>query len=55
MSVHDINFSEEVLDFARYDNNNIGNVQVAKEGGELEIPKVVDVKRHDVTYITKMH
>jgi hypothetical protein len=45
MSVHDINFNEEVLlVFARYDNNNIGNVQVAYESGELEIPKVVDVE-----------
>jgi hypothetical protein len=39
------------LVFERYDNNNISNVQVACENGELEILEVVDVERHDYVNI----
>jgi hypothetical protein len=36
VSIHDINSNKDVpLAFAIYDNSNIGNVQVAHEGGEL--------------------
>ncbi len=36
VSIHDINYNKDVpLAFAIYDNNNIGNVQVAHEGEEL--------------------
>ncbi len=36
VNIHDINSNKDVpLDFARYDNSSIGNVQVAYEGGEL--------------------
>ncbi len=36
VSIHDINSNKDVLlDFARYDNNSINNVQVAHRGGEL--------------------
>jgi hypothetical protein len=57
MNVHDISSYEEVpLVSTRYDSNNVGNVQVAREGGELEIPKVVNVGKDDSNaYITKMH
>jgi hypothetical protein len=39
INIHDINFNEKILSiFERYDNNNnIGNVQVAYESGDLEI------------------
>jgi hypothetical protein len=39
INIHDISFNEEILlAFERYDNNdNIGNVEVAYESGELEI------------------
>ncbi len=57
MNVHDISSNEEVpLVSTRYDSNNVGNVQVAQKGGELEISKVVNVGRDDSNaYITKMH
>jgi hypothetical protein len=57
INIHDISFNEEVLSTSiiLYDNNNIDNVQVANKGGELEIPKVVDVERCGEPYITKMH
>jgi hypothetical protein len=54
MNVHDINLNEEVfLIFVGYGSNNIGNVQVAREGGELKIPKAIDVGKDDLNaYIT---
>jgi hypothetical protein len=54
MNVHDINLNEEILlIFVGYGNNNIGNVQVAWEGGELKIPKAIDVGKDDLNaYIT---
>jgi hypothetical protein len=57
MSVHDISFNEKVpLVFARCDNNNIGNVQVAWKGGELKIPRAIDVGKDDLdAYIIEMH
>ncbi len=57
MNVHDINSNEEVpLVSTRYNSNNVGNMQVAQEGGELEIPKVVNVGRDDSNaYITETH
>jgi hypothetical protein len=36
VNIDDINSNKNVpLDFARYDNSSIGNLQVAHEGGEL--------------------
>ncbi len=36
VNIHDINSNKDVpLDFARYENSSIGNVQVAHKGGEL--------------------
>ncbi len=57
MNFHDISFNEKVpLVFTRYDNNNtIGNVWIGWKGGELEILKVVDVKRQNATYIIEVH
>jgi hypothetical protein len=57
MNVHDISFNKKApLVSTKYDNNNVGNVQVARKGGELEIPKVVNVGRDDSNaYITEMH
>ncbi len=57
MNVHDISSNEEVpLVSTRYDSNNVGNVQVAWEGGELEISKVVNVgKDYLDAYIIKMY
>lgn len=56
MNVHDIISNEEVPPtFARYDNNSIGNAQVACQGGELKNPRLVDVKGHDDAYIIKEH
>jgi hypothetical protein len=57
MNVHDISFNKKApLVSTRYDSNNVGNVQVAQEGGELEIPKVVNVGRDDSdAYIIIMH
>jgi hypothetical protein len=54
MNVHDINLNEEVLlIFVGYGSNNIGNVQVAQEGGEFKIPKAIDVGKDDLNaYIT---
>ncbi len=56
VNIHDIRVNEEVLSTSiiLYDNSNINNVQVAYKGGELEIPKVVDVERLGDPYITKM-
>ncbi len=57
MNVHDISSNEKVpLVSTRYDNNNVDNVQVAREGGELVISKVVNVGRDDSNaYIIEMH
>jgi hypothetical protein len=56
MSAHDIISNEEVLPtFARYDNDSIGNAQVACQGGELKNPRVVGVEGHDDAYIIKTH
>jgi hypothetical protein len=57
MSVHDISSNEEIpLISIRYDRISVGNVQVAWEGEELEIPKVVNVGRNDSNvYIIEMH
>jgi hypothetical protein len=57
MNVHDISFNEKVpLVFAGCGSNNIGNVQVAWKGGELNIPRAIDVSKNDLdAYITEMH
>jgi len=57
MSVHDISSNEKVpLVFVGCGNNNIGNEQVAWKGGELKIPRAIDVGKDGLdAYIIEMH
>jgi len=55
INIHDITSNEEILAFVKYDNNRIGNVQIACESGELKIPKVINVEKHDDAYIIETH
>jgi hypothetical protein len=55
VNIHDINSNKDVpLNFARYDNSSIGNVQVPHEGGELgaftiqQAKKVVGAQRKTI-------